>query len=239
MADSDSAPLRDIVADTLRERIASGLLPPGSRVREESIASELGVSRIPVREALQRLEAEGFIELAPRRGATVAVPSVARVFDLLEVRITLEVMAAVLAARHAGGDYVDELTATVAEGTAAAENGEFKRLPALIEQFHDLVARASGNIELATLLRSIRSRVRWMFEHDLEGRSPASWAGHAQILQAILAADEGAASDHMARDVQPGRAIASWTEAQRRNGTWGYPRTAPAPPDPDLTGRPA
>jgi DNA-binding GntR family transcriptional regulator len=219
MAESDSAPLRDIVADTLRERIATGVLAPGSRVREETIAAEFGVSRIPVREALQRLEAEGFIALTPRRGASVAVPSVSRVFDLLEVRTTLEVFAAALAARRAGGDYAEELTETVKEGTAAAGRGEFKRLPELIERFHDLVARASGNVELTELLRSIRSRVRWMFEHDLEGRSPASWAQHAEILRAILAADEDAASDHMARDVQPGRALASWADAQRRNGT--------------------
>lgn len=228
MAESDSAPLRDLVADTLRDRIASGILAPGSRVREESLAAELGVSRIPVREALQRLEAEGFIALTPRRGATVAVPSVSRVFDLLEIRTTLEVLAAVLAARHAGGDYVNELTATVKEGTSAAENGEFKRLPALIERFHDLVARASGNSELVELLKSIRGRVRWMFEHDLEGRSPASWAGHAQILEAILAADEAAASEHMARDVQPGRALASWADTQRRSGTWASPRDGDA-----------
>jgi DNA-binding GntR family transcriptional regulator len=237
MAESDSAPLRDIVADTLRERIATGVLAPGSRVREESLAAELGVSRIPVREALQRLEAEGFIALTPRRGASVAVPSVARVFDLLEVRTTLEVFAAVLAARRAGGDYVEELTATVKEGTAAAENGEFKRLPALIERFHDLVARASGNTELTELLKSIRGRVRWMFEHDLEGRSPSSWAKHAQILEAILAADEEAASDQMARDVQPGRALASWAEAQRRNGTWASPRESKTPSGADVPDR--
>jgi DNA-binding GntR family transcriptional regulator len=216
-----SRPLRDVVADALRERIASGELAPGSRIREESIAAETGVSRIPVREALQMLEREGFIELTPRRGATVAVPSVGRVFDLLEVRTSLEVLAAVLAARRAGGDYVDQLTEVVAEGTKAAGEHEFKRLPDLIDRFHDLVARASGNEELARMLESIRSRVRWMFEYDLEGRSPTSWAVHGEILAAILTGDESAAADRMASDVQPGRALAAWTDAQRRNKPYG------------------
>jgi DNA-binding GntR family transcriptional regulator len=212
-----SGPLRDVVADVLRERIASGVLTPGSRVREETIAAELGVSRVPVREALQMLEREGFIELTPRRGAAVAVPSVGRVFDLLEVRTTLEVLAAVLAARRAGGDYADQLTAVVADGARAAADRDFQRLPELIDRFHDLVARASGNEELARMLESIRGRVRWMFKYDLEGRSPASWVLHGKILAAILAADEAAAADLMGTDVQPARALAAWTDAQRRN----------------------
>jgi DNA-binding GntR family transcriptional regulator len=218
VTESDSRPLRDVVADALRERIANGDLAPGTRVREEGIATEFGVSRVPVREALQRLELEGFIVLAPRRGATVAVPSVGRVLDLLEIRTSLEVLAAVLAARRAGGDCVAELTATVEEGTRAADAGDVARLPDLIERFHDLVARAAGNAELAAMLAGIRSRVRWMFAYDLDGRSPASWAVHAKILQAILAADERAASDQMARDVQPDRALAAWADAQRRSG---------------------
>jgi DNA-binding GntR family transcriptional regulator len=221
LVEPQSRPLRDLVADALRERIANGALTPGSRVREEMIAAEMGVSRVPVREALQMLEREGFIELTPRRGAAVAVPSVGRVFDLLEVRTSLEVLAAALAARRAGGDYVDQLTATVEEGTKAASERDFKRLPDLIDRFHDLVARASGNEELVRMLESIRSRIRWMFEYDLEGRSPTSWAVHGKILAAIIAADESAAADHMASDVQPARALAAWTDAQRRNKPYG------------------
>ncbi|MFZ2240556.1 MAG: GntR family transcriptional regulator, partial [Gordonia amarae] len=74
----------------IRARIISGELPFGERLRERDLADELDASRVPVREAIVRLEAEGFVETAPRRGASVVRLSLADVQELYDVRLALE-----------------------------------------------------------------------------------------------------------------------------------------------------
>ncbi|MBL7495803.1 GntR family transcriptional regulator [Frankia sp. CNm7] len=199
--------LRDTIAAALRSEIVAGALRPGERIREERIASEHGVSRVPVREALQRLAQEGFLVLTPRRGATVATPSPRRALELMAIRSNLEVLAAQLAARRRGGSAATELAHLVELGTAATAERRYSELPALIDRFHDLVAVGSGNGELVELLRTIRSKVRWMFEVDVEERSTMSWAHHAEIVDAILRGDERAAAMHMVHDVDRDEAL--------------------------------
>lgn len=206
-------PLRDQIAEGLRTQIVTGALPPGTRLREEHLAEEQGVSRVPVREALQRLELEGYLVLTPRRGATVATPSPERAIAAMEVRRELEVVAARRAAAARGGAVAGELAKVVDRGLRAIERGRLREIPGLIDRFHDLIAVASGNPELVTLLEQLRSRVAWMFEVDVEHRSPASWADHQAILDAVLAGDEAGAAalmdEHVAHDEQLYRAMTS------------------------------
>jgi DNA-binding GntR family transcriptional regulator len=82
--------LTDAAADTLRERILAGVFPAGTPLRQEAIAAQLGISRIPLREALRRLEAEGLVALHPHRGAVVAELPLADVAELFELRADLE-----------------------------------------------------------------------------------------------------------------------------------------------------
>jgi DNA-binding GntR family transcriptional regulator len=79
-----------LVADELRRRIMSGALPEGHQLRQEALAAELGVSRIPIREALRQLEAEGFVAIASHRGAVVSKLSLDEIIELFELRIRLE-----------------------------------------------------------------------------------------------------------------------------------------------------
>src|SRR5438132_168615 len=109
MGTSPDRLLRDVITDRLREQIVTGALPAGTRILEERLAEEQGVSRVPVREALQRLEREGYLVLQPRRGATVASPSPSRALELMVVRRQLEALAARLAANRRGGDLAGEL----------------------------------------------------------------------------------------------------------------------------------
>jgi DNA-binding GntR family transcriptional regulator len=194
-------PRRDEIAGSLRTQILSGALVPGTRLREERIAEELGVSRVPVREALQRLEAEGYLVLTPRRGATVAAPSPERALEVMDIREHLEVLAARRAAAARGGPVAARLEKVVERGFAAIEAHRLAQIPDLIDQFHDLIAVASGNAELVALLEQLRTRVRWMFEVDVEHRSEGSWADHRAILDAVLAGDEDGAAALMARHV--------------------------------------
>lgn len=182
-------PLRDLVADAIRADILSGALPPGARVREEQLALDQGVSRVPVREALQRLAGEGFLTLSPRRGATVTTPSPTKAIELMQIRRALELLAVRGAAEQRGGTVRAELVKVVDAGSRAAAAGRHGRLPALVDRFHGLATEASGNQELILLLGNVRSRVSWMFTVEIESRAAVSWEEHARILEAVLAGD--------------------------------------------------
>jgi DNA-binding GntR family transcriptional regulator len=194
-------PLREVVARDIRRKIMAGELAPGDRLREQALATEYGVSRVPAREALHVLAQEGFVDTVPRRGATVAFPSAQRTRQLMVIRENLEVLAAGLAARRRGGDQGEELTEVLELGTRATATGDYAALPELIARFHDAVGIASGNDELAKMTRSLRMQVRWVFEMQLEERSGQSWKHHQEIAEAILAGDQERAESSMHADV--------------------------------------
>jgi DNA-binding GntR family transcriptional regulator len=189
--------LRDAIADDIRDRIISGAIKPGRRVREDEVAADHGVSRVPVREALQKLETEGYLTLVPYRGAVVTTPSPQKALAAMQVRRGLEVMAARLAAANQGGGAAKRLSRVVEQGRRAIELGRLNRLPELVTTFHELVAEAAGNQELADLLALYRGKVEWMFSVDLERRAEGEWADHAAVLDAILAGDEERAASLM------------------------------------------
>jgi DNA-binding GntR family transcriptional regulator len=102
-------PLREIVLEALREAIVSGVLEPGERLMEIQLAEEMGVSRTPVREAIRKLELEGFVVMIPRKGAYVAGVSHKDVQDVFEIRRALEVLAAGLAAEKATDEEIEQM----------------------------------------------------------------------------------------------------------------------------------
>ncbi len=197
-------PRRDQIAEWLREAIIGGRLMPGQRVRENEVAQRHHVSRVPVREAVHRLAAEGFLELVPYRGATVATPSKQFLGELLQVRQALEAAAAGAAAEQRGGAFADRLVAIAEAGNRALVSYDYAAIPSLVEEFHQTVAEASGNREMVRILVTVRDKIRWMFAKDLLGRSPSAWREHSLIVEAILAGDSANAArlmtQHIARD---------------------------------------
>ena len=185
----EDRPLRDVVADAVRTAILSGGLQPGTRVPEEQLASDRGVSRVPVREALQMLAAEGFVVLSPRRGATVASPGAEKALELMEIRRTLELLAVRRAAQARGGKQAADLSRVVRAAERAVTAGQLHMLPALVDEFHGLLTAASGNEELVGVLANLRLRVAWMFSVDLDTRSVTAWDEHAAILARVLDGD--------------------------------------------------
>lgn len=93
----------------LLSRIRQGLLAPGARLRAEEIADEIGVSRMPVREALRRLDSEGLVTLRPNRGAVVTGYGPEEILELFEMRAVLEGLAARKAAAHYGDEQIEEI----------------------------------------------------------------------------------------------------------------------------------
>ena len=102
-------PLRDVVFENLREAILEGKLKPGQRLMEVQLAEQLGVSRTPIREAIRKLELEGLVVMLPRKGAYVANMSFKDLIDVLEIRASLEGLAASLAAERRRDEDIEEL----------------------------------------------------------------------------------------------------------------------------------
>jgi DNA-binding GntR family transcriptional regulator len=183
-------PLRQSVYDTLVDLIVSAELHPGQHLVETELARQLGVSRQPVREALHRLEAEGWVDLRPSQGAFVHVPTEQEVDELLNVRELLESETARLAARSPAPDKDSRLRAIWDEGHAAANNDDVSRAVAANNAFHAEVAAIAGNSVLADLAGIVGRRVRWYYRLVAPARGHGSWAEHAELMDAIVAGDE-------------------------------------------------
>jgi DNA-binding GntR family transcriptional regulator len=187
-------PLRQSVYEALVELIVAGGLQPGQHLVESELARQLGVSRQPVREALHRLEAEGWIDLRPSQGAFVHVPTDHEVDQLLDARELLEGATARLAARAATPEAVAALRAAWREGAAAVDSGDVTRTVAANNDFHAAVAELAGNTVLAELSEIVGRRVRWYYRQVAPARGHESWAEHAELVAAIEAGDEDLAA---------------------------------------------
>jgi DNA-binding GntR family transcriptional regulator len=184
-------PLRDQVADELRRRIIECDYAPGHRLTEDRLASDFGVSRNPVREAIRVLEREGFLIALPRRGAVVASVSAQDVENLFDVRLSLEVRAAQLAAERIDGAGRAALEALIAKAERARSVAD---LAALNTAFHAEICRLSGNSLLASIMESLHDRLQWIYRQSVEVRAPHSWAEHQALAVAIYAGDPEAAA---------------------------------------------
>jgi DNA-binding GntR family transcriptional regulator len=182
-------PLRVPVRDELRRRIIAGVLPQGERLFEDQLAQELGVSRNPVREALQTLAREGFVELEPRRGARVMVLTDARAVQLFEVREPLEGLVAALAATRRTDEQLREIEAVVAAGQSALAGGDTAPLPALNTEFHRLLVSTAGNELLADIMAGLTHLIEWMYTRRVRERGLWSWGEHAVITERIAERD--------------------------------------------------
>jgi DNA-binding GntR family transcriptional regulator len=195
--------LVDYLAQQLQMRIMSGSLPSGTRLRQETLAGEFGVSRTPVREALRQLQASGMVTVEPRRGAVVHGPSSRDIREAYLVRAELEGLAAELATELITDEQLERLRAavaafrTMAKGLAGPDRSDQPPTDADVEwaaantQFHNAILEAADN-------RAVKATVEHLY---LTGAIPRdlAWAAlsqsarllqedaeqHAQILAAI------------------------------------------------------
>jgi len=190
------------VADELRRSILTNRRKPGDRLIEDRLSEELGVSRIPIREALRSLAAEGLVDVQPRRGASVAEvsPEVAR--DLVEVRATLEGLNARLAARHHDPAIVEELRQVLEQGNSAARSQNVDDLVRLNGEFHDKLGQAGRNSILGDIMRTLRERTSLVFAANSARRAQQDWDEHSKILAAVIDGDEELASMLATRHVR-------------------------------------
>lgn len=187
---ADRASLTKVVSDQIRGQILDGKLRPGARLVEDRLSIELGVSRVPVREALLGLSREGLVTLERNRGASVADVTPQTVAELVEVRALLEGLNAKLAAQRHDPEIVAELRDTLKRGNAASKNGSPEELSRLNAEFHERLTEASRNSVLADVMRSLRERTSLAFALNGRARARDDWQEHAGILAAVIEGDE-------------------------------------------------
>ncbi len=189
----------------LRDAIVTGQLPGGTRLSERSLAAGLGVSAQPVREALRRLEAEGMVATAPRRGTVVVEFTAERLTDMSRIRVALEGVAAALAAQHATEAELNALEALLARIRRAAREGDTEAVAEANARFHARVHEASRNTFLVRCIDALRA-----FEHfgriralaSSESEPPRSLREHGALLAALRSRDPGRAEACMRDHVQ-------------------------------------
>ena len=183
----------------LFQAITQGSLKPGGRILEAELASRFGISRTPVREALRRLESEGLVCTAPRRGMIVAQLDLQAIVELYQMREVLEGTAARLAAEQCSDAEVYNLCELLDQ--ERSEQHDPSEQASKNRTFHNAIYLAAHNRYLLKSLNSLRDAMALLgpTTYMLHGRPPIALSEHAAIVQAIENRD-GAAAEEAARE---------------------------------------
>ncbi|MCD7922619.1 MAG: GntR family transcriptional regulator [Clostridiales bacterium] len=152
-------PLRDVVFQTLRTAILKGDLKPGERLMELQLASKLGVSRTPIREAIRMLEQEGLAVMIPRKGAEVARMTEKDMEDVLQIRCSLEELAVRLACQNITQMEVQELRVAMEQFREKTTTDDIAAIAQADVNFHDVLYKSADNPKLLGLLNNLREQM--------------------------------------------------------------------------------
>jgi DNA-binding GntR family transcriptional regulator len=209
LAEGADGTLSDHAYRLLADQLVSGRLAPGDRLSLRQAAQELGISVMPVREAMSRLAAENALVIEPKRAATVPLMSAAGFRDLTRVRIGIEGMAAAMAATAADPATIEEIARREAAFRALADGGVTQRASAVgaNQAFHFALYRAAGSAELLAIIERLWLRAGPVLNLDLrENPERLRFGGavryHAAILAAVRAGDAEAAREALAGDIE-------------------------------------
>ncbi len=180
---------------SLEQEIVTGQLPPGTRLDEVRLAERYGVSRTPVREALNRLAATGLVVLRPRRGAVVAAPGLKELLEMFEVMAELEGLCGRLAARRMSAAEIQALQTAHTSSLATIKAADSEAYYQANVAFHEAIYSGCHNRFLGDQTRALRNRLAayrrlQLRQHD---RMTHSFQEHEQVLGAIIAGDGDAA----------------------------------------------
>jgi DNA-binding GntR family transcriptional regulator len=178
---------REAAFEKIKEAIIKGHFKPGEKLVEQTLAQEMGVSRTPVREAIRRLEAEGFVVSIPRKGVVVSRADKEEIVQLYSIRAELEGLAARWAIENADEDDIRKLDEAISRMEETAASGDLDGVVQSNALFHDAIAQASKSRILCTLLKTLQDNIqRFRFQSlHLPGRPVAALAEHKEIVAAI------------------------------------------------------
>ena len=198
-------PLREAVCETLRDAIRKGILEPGERLMEVQLAEELGISRTPVREAIRKLEQEGYVIMMPRRGTYVADISTGDIKEIFEIRSALESLATGLAARRIEPDELETLQNLLVEIEGYIAKNDIEKIVETDIKFHGLLYQVSRNERLVNIISNLKEQLARFrtLSMSYPGRLQETLEEHSEMVEAIANGDVSAARDaaehHMER----------------------------------------
>lgn len=180
-------PLRELVCENIRQAIIDGTFSPGERLMEIQLADEMGVSRTPVREAIRKLELEGFVVMIPRRGTYVADISIRDITEIYEIRISLDVLAAGLAAERITDDELNQLNNLLIEISKHVATMNMEKIVELDTAFHDLLYKAARNERLCSIINNLREQLTGIRGRSMSypGRMVETMDEHRALVDAI------------------------------------------------------
>jgi DNA-binding GntR family transcriptional regulator len=197
---NNSQLLREVAYDRLKDAIRHADIPPGEPLSENRISKVMGISRTPVREALQMLSQEGLVEITPGRGVTVAARSFRQILDVLYIRLLLEPELTRLATENITPEQVDALWDSLHKMEKAVECIDRPGWSIADTAWHDTLSAACPNQLLGEMVLQMRNRVHSYasIDHNLQIRQLRNGtAEHRIIVEAIAAGDAEAASEAM------------------------------------------
>ncbi|MBM9401620.1 GntR family transcriptional regulator [Gluconacetobacter azotocaptans] len=177
--------------DSLRRMAVGFAFKPGERLNEGTVSRALGMSRAPVREAMNRLASEGLLTVVPGQGFFCRQLSISEIEALYEVRGDLEAASVRAAARQGDARALSDLRAAAASLVAAADGLDIDTLIARDEAFHRELARLAGNVERVRILENANARIRFVRQINLErpARTLRSLTDHVAIADAVARGD--------------------------------------------------
>jgi len=180
----DYRTMQRAVTDHLRSAILSGQIGPGERLHQDDLSKRLGVSRMPIREALRILESEGLIEMRPHRGAVVVDLQPEDIVEIFEIRAMLEAKAAELAAPRLSDSTIAQMRQILDEMSQTTADEE--RWLQLNQVFHVAIYPACGWPRLCNLIETQRNVVQPYLRAALAltGRTSSAHEEHLQIMRA-------------------------------------------------------
>jgi DNA-binding GntR family transcriptional regulator len=196
------------ITSVLESEIESGKLPPGELLDERKLAERFGVSRTPVREALQKLAVQNLVQIVPRQGVVVSRMSVTQLREMLELLGELEGLTAKLAARRINDEQRSRLQAAIEQCASAVERDDSRGFTEANAAYHETIYEASCNRYLTDQIHTIRRLIGRYRPRlfDSPARRQKSLDEHRKLAAAICAGDE-AGSESLAVEHAPvGRA---------------------------------
>jgi DNA-binding GntR family transcriptional regulator len=181
--------LREQVYKRLKASVLNGTLSPNKRLIEEKLAEEMGTSRTPVREAIQKLEKEGLIHKLPRGGFAVSVVTDADIEEVFGIRSILEGYAGYLATSRAADEDIRALEDTVKKQEKFLAEKNLEEVIRLNTEFHDILYRAAKSAKLLSLINDLRD---YIYRYRLiilryEGMASISIGDHKEMIELMKA----------------------------------------------------
>ena len=178
-----------IVADYLRSAILSGRLGPGDRIQQDEVARQLGVSRMPVRDALRVIQSEGLVEIHPHRAAVVVSLRPKDIVEIFEIRAILEGRAAELAAPQITDAILAHLRETYATMDGILKDWNHDRWLGLNREFHTTIYAASGWTRLCGIIENLLNTL-FPYQRAASGLATRRLTAHREHQQILLAAEK-------------------------------------------------